>query len=66
MAASGLTATNKILQRLGENLVFFVFQSEENVINGIPKKPRISYSSSNVKNIERELCGVGIYPVLRI
>ena len=32
----------------------------------IPKKPRISYSSSNVKNIERELCGVGIYPVLRI
>lgn len=57
MAASGLTATNETLQRLGENLVFFL--SEEKGLKEIPKKPRISYSSSNVKNIGRELCGVG-------
>ena len=64
MAASGLTETNETLQRLGENLVFFL--SEEKGLKEISKKPRISYSSSNVKDIERELCGVGIYPVLRI
>ena len=64
MAASGLTATNETLQRLGENLVFFL--SEEKGLKEIPKKPRISYSSSNVNNIERELCGVGTSPVLRI
>ena len=47
MAVSGLTATNEKVQRLGENLVFFL--SEEKGLKEIPKKPRIFYSSSNVK-----------------
>lgn len=29
MAAGGLTATNETLQRLGENLVFFIFKAKE-------------------------------------
>jgi len=45
---------------------FSLHKKRRKDFKGIPKKPRISYSSSNVKDIESELCGVGTSPVLRI
>ena len=63
---TGKSTDNDVSAESNQGIPTIAFLQDHMVLDTVLNSTKISYSSSNVKNIESELCGVGINPVLRV